>query len=267
MKVFVIDIDKCSGCHNCQIACKDEHCGNDWMPYAKPQPNSGQFWMKVNQKDHGQVPKVRVEYTPWMCMHCDNPACKAAAPDAVEKRADGIVLIDPIKSQGRRDLVDACPYGAIYYNEELDIPQKCTGCAHLLDEGEVPHCVDLCATGALRFGDEEEFAEEISNAETFDFGNAAPRVYYLNRPHLFIGGEVWDPIDNEIIEGASIELSMPDGSIKSTHSDDFGDFWFKRIDEGRYSLAIKADGFKDVEVKDIDLCESLNLGDFPLERA
>ena len=28
MKVFVFDLDKCNGCHNCQIACKDEHAGN-----------------------------------------------------------------------------------------------------------------------------------------------------------------------------------------------------------------------------------------------
>jgi len=34
-KVLVIDISKYNGCYNCQIACKDEHCGNDWAPYAK----------------------------------------------------------------------------------------------------------------------------------------------------------------------------------------------------------------------------------------
>ncbi|NTU89020.1 MAG: oxidoreductase, partial [Actinobacteria bacterium] len=65
MKVFVFDIEKCNGCYGCQIACKDEHAGNEWMPYAKPQPNTGQFWMRVKEKDHGQFPKVRVEYTPW----------------------------------------------------------------------------------------------------------------------------------------------------------------------------------------------------------
>ncbi len=37
MKALVIDITRCNGCHNCQIACKDEHVGNDWTPYAKPQ--------------------------------------------------------------------------------------------------------------------------------------------------------------------------------------------------------------------------------------
>lgn len=267
MKVFVIDIDKCSGCHNCQIACKDEHCGNDWMPYAAPQPNSGQFWMRVKQKDHGQVPKVHVEYTPWMCMHCDEPACKAAAPDAVSKRDDGLVLIDPVASKGKRQIVDACPYGAVFYNEDLDIPQKCTGCAHLVDEGEIPHCVDLCATGALRFGDESEFASEIAAAETFDINGAGPRVYYLNLPHLFIGGEVWDPKANEVIEGAQVTLTMPDGTTRTASTDDFGDFWFRRIDAGTYGIRIEAAGFKPVERTNIQLTDSLNLGDFPLETA
>ena len=44
MKVFVIDVNECSGCYQCQIACKDEHCGNDWTPYTKPQPEWGHFW-------------------------------------------------------------------------------------------------------------------------------------------------------------------------------------------------------------------------------
>ena len=45
-KVFAIDVAKCNGCYGCQIVCKDEHCGNDWRPYAAPQPETGQFWMR-----------------------------------------------------------------------------------------------------------------------------------------------------------------------------------------------------------------------------
>ena len=267
MKVFVIDAGKCSGCYNCQIACKDEHCDNDWSPYALPQPHAGQFWMRVKQKDHGQVPKVRVEYTPWPCMHCEDAKCMQAAPDAVYKRDDGLVVIDPAKAKGRRELVDACPYGAVFYNEELDVAQKCTGCAHLVDEGKLPHCVDLCATGALRFGDQEDFAEELAGAETFvPEEGCKPRVYYLNLPHLFLAGDVWDPEANEIIEGAKVTLAMPDGSVRETQTDDFGDFWFRRIEGGRYGLRIEAEGFKPQE-REVVLDKSLNLGDFPLGRA
>ena len=94
-----------------------------------------------------------------------------------------------------------------------------------------------------------------------------PRVYYLNRPHLFIAGDVWDPEDNEIIEGAKVLLTMPSGEVRQTETDDFGDFYFRRIDEGTYDISIEAEGFKSIERKGIELTGSLNLGDFPLERA
>jgi Fe-S-cluster-containing dehydrogenase component len=266
MKVFIVDADKCNGCYSCQIACKDEHVGNAWPPYALPQPNTGQFWMRVDEQEHGSLPKIRVEYTPVPCMHCDDAPCIKAAPDAVYKRKDGIVIIDPEKARGNAALVAACPYGAIYYNVELQTPQKCTGCAHLLDEGKLPHCADLCATGGLRFGDEEDFIAEIATAEVKqgELGTK-PRVYYLNLPHLFIAGEVWDPDANEIIEAAVVTLTLPDGSKRIETTDDFGDFWFKRIDAGSYTLDIAAKGFKSVS-RDIELTESLNLGDFPLEK-
>lgn len=267
MKVFVIDIDRCNGCFGCQVACKDEHVGNAWEPYALPQPNTGQFWMRVKQRDHGQVPKVRVEYTPWPCMHCDDAPCIAAAPDAVYKREDGLVIIDPVAAKGHRELTEACPYGAVFYNETLGVPQKCTGCAHLVDEGKLPHCVDLCATGGLQFGEESDFAEEIAGAETMlPETGANPRVYYLNRPHLFLTGDVWDPVDNEIVEGAVVTLTMPTGETRENVTDDFGDFYFRRITEGVYDLKIEAPGFAPVERRGIVLDQSLNLGDFPLPR-
>ena len=267
MKVFIVDIEKCNGCHGCQIACKDEHVDNDWMPYAKPQPNTGQFWMRVKEKDHGQVPKVRVEYTPWPCMHCDDPACMKAFPEAVYKREDGLVIIDPVKVKGKKEIVQSCPYHAIFWNEKLNIAQKCTGCAHLIDEGKLPHCVDLCSTGGLRFGDEKDFAEEIARAETMlPKSGCRPRVYYLNLPKLFLAGEVWDPSENNIIEGASLTLTSAEGKTWQLTSDDFGDFWFKKLDPGTYSLKIEADGFKPVEKTGIDLRASLNLGDFPMQK-
>lgn len=87
-----------------------------------------------------------------------------AAPDAVYRREDGLVIIDPAKAAGHSELVDACPYGAIYWNDDLGLPQKCTGCAHLVDAGALPHCVDACATGALQFGEEEDLADLVAQA-------------------------------------------------------------------------------------------------------
>ena len=122
-KVFVFDAAKCNGCRNCQIACKDEHVDSDWSPWSRPQPDTGHFWCRIEERVRGQVPKVRVSYVMHRCQHCENAPCMAAAPEAVYRREDGLVIVDPEKAAGRRDLVEACPYGAIFWNGELGIPQ------------------------------------------------------------------------------------------------------------------------------------------------
>jgi Fe-S-cluster-containing dehydrogenase component len=263
MKIFVIDQARCNGCFGCQIACKDEHCGNDWPGYQRPQPETGHFWCRVDQTTHGQIPKVKVEYKPLICNHCDDPACAQIA--AVTKRSDGLVVIDPDKAIGHRELVDACPYGAIYYNAELDLPQKCDGCAHLVDAGEIPHCVDLCIPEALRFGEEEDFASQLADAVTLPAqAGCKPRVYYLNSPGLFIAGEVYDSQTDEVIIGATITLDLPDNTALQTTSDDFGDFWFRSLRPGMYTLAISAEGYRGIEGIAVSLDKSTNIGAFDL---
>src|SRR4030067_3351599 len=195
MKIMIVDVTRCSGCFNCQIACKDEHVDNDWSPYAKPQPGLGDFWMRVGEVERGEVPKVKVAYIPKPCMQCEDPPCQEAARgEAVYKRKDGIVIIDPEKSQGQKKIVKACPYGCIYWNEESNIPQKCTFCAHLLDQGwKEPRCVEACCTGAMIFGEYDQLKDiinkrkgEILNPE---FGSK-PRVYYIGLPKRFVAGTV-----------------------------------------------------------------------------
>lgn len=266
MKVFIIDAAKCNGCYNCQVGCKDEHVDNEWLPYAMPEPKTGQFWMKVKQIEHGQLPVVKVEYRPWLCMHCDTCACEAVCPSgAYVRREDGLIYVDPEKCTGCRDCVEACPYGTVYFNDDLNIAQKCTGCAHLVDEGKLPHCVDLCATGGIRFGDAEEFADEIARAETMlpDLATG-PHVYYVNLPHLFLAGEVWDGEADEDIEGATVEL-LRDGEVLATlQTDDFGDFKFEKLDEGIYDVRILAEGFEPTVVEAVNLDKSRYIGDFKL---
>jgi len=264
MKVFIVDQSRCNGCYGCQIACKDEHVGNTWLPYAQSQPEIGHFWLKLNETTHGQIPKVRIEYKATLCQHCAKPTCIAEGDDTVYQREDGLVIIDPEKAKGRRDLLDTCPLNAIYWNEELSIAQKCTGCAHLIDAGELPRCVDFCSTGALRFGDEEDFVEDIARAKT-RYSEMEPRVYYLNEPGLFIAGDVWDIEANEIIEDAVITLRAADGSTTATASDDLGDFWFNRLTPGNYTVDVAAEEYAP-ESREVHLDKSLNIGDFPLKK-
>ena len=260
MKVFLYDLDKCNGCHNCQIACKDEHVDNDWSPIAKPQPDTGSFWCKVDEEVCGKTPLVRVNYLSHHCNHCSDAPCMKAAPDAVYRREDGLVIIDPEKALGRKDLLKACPYGEIYWNEALQTPQKCTGCAHLLDDGwSVPRCVDACCTGALRFGEEEEFAEELKNAEVLNPGfGTQPRVYYLNKPKRFIAATVVDVDADEVVIGASAQACRLDDEtvVASSFTDELGDVFLEGLEPGQYRLWIQKEGYVtrwiDVDVTEKD---------------
>ena len=89
-----------------------------------------------------------------------------------------------------------------------------------------------------------------------------PRVYYKNIPKTFIGGTVYDPTKNEIIEAATVTLSG-DASA-STQTNGWGDFYFEGLEEGTYSVEIKANGktkvFAAVSTKE----NSANLGDIAL---
>ncbi len=185
---MIIDLAICNGCHNCQIACKDEHVANDWSPIARPQPDTGQFWNKVIGIERGSVPKVQVTYHHSICQHCEDAPClKACNAGAIYRRPDGIVIIDPATCKGNQLCLEACPYeNVIYYNDDLNIAQKCTFCAHLLDSGWTEtRCSDACPTGAFTFADDADpqVAERIAAAQLLKPELATrPRVYYLNLP-------------------------------------------------------------------------------------
>ena len=270
-KVLIINYDICNGCYNCQVACKDEHVANDWAPIAKPQPDTGQFWNKIYDNVRGQVPKVKITYEHSICQHCDEapciPACKS---EAIYKRDDGIVISDPEKCTGARNCIDACPYGVVYFNSDLNIAQKCTMCAHLLDDGwKEPRCVDACPTEALRFGEEEDLKEYIKQAELLHPEyNAKPRVYYIGLLNkYFIAGAAYDPEEDECLEGATVTLSDAKGKkVATLKTDVFGDFWFEGLEEGVYSLRIEAKGFAAKKFDDLNTEKDINLGDIPLSK-
>ena len=246
MKAFLIDVKGCSGCYACQIGCKDEHCNNDWSPYAKPQPEIGQFWFKLEQTERGAVPHVKVSYVPKLCNHCDNAPCMKAAPDAITKRPDGLVLLDSEKAKGNKKLINACPYKVMFWNEELDMPQKCTGCAHLLDRGwpiKEPRCVNNCALNLIKFGEESELDLEGTEVLHPEYGTK-PRVYYRNLPKKFVAGTVYDPVEKEIIKGATVILKDEAGLLYTATSDHYGDFWLRDLPDADFELEINYFGKK-----------------------
>jgi Fe-S-cluster-containing dehydrogenase component len=248
---LIVDVALCENCRNCTLAAKDEHVGNAFPGYAAPAPARGHDWIRITRKVRGSAPMVDAAYLPAMCNHCDDAPCVKAGEGAVRKRDDGIVIIDPEKSRGRRDLVEACPYGAIVWNEELEIPQAWIFDAHLLDAGwKEPRCTQACPTGALATVQQDDDAMQAqARAESLEVLQpelgTKPRVYYRNLHRFtrcFIGASVVAEIDGvtECVAGATAVVRADGREVARATTDTFGDFkcdGFER-DSGPYSIEV-----------------------------
>ena len=270
---ILIDVTKCSGCHNCFLACRDEYYENDYPKYSAAQPLNGQFWMQLKEVERGSYPKPKVAYIPTPCMHCESAPCMDAAKDgAVYRRDDGIVLIDPEKAVGQDAIAAACPYRVIFWNADTRLPQKCTLCAHRLDEGErLPRCVESCPTGALVFGDLDDPASEIAKlaaeADTEvlrpEF-KAEPLVKYIGLPKRFVAGEVVRQDDpGECAQGVAVTLTGAGVSLE-TRTDVYGDFEFEGLEKNEtYRMRISLAGYADQEIE-FTTQKDVNLGEIML---
>lgn len=271
---ILIDISKCSGCHNCFLACRDEYFENDYPNYSAAQPLDGQFWMQIKEIERGSYPQPKLSYIPTPCMHCEAAPCMDAAKDgAVYRREDGIVLIDPEKAKGQEAIAAACPYRVIFWNAETQVPQKCTLCAHRLDEGEkMPRCVESCPTGALVFGDLDDpdsdiakLAAESDVEELHPEFNAKPLVKYLGLPKRFVAGEVV-MADNpgECVQGAPVSLKGG-GVDLEIQTDLFGDFEFEGLEKNEsYHISINLVGYAGKQIE-FTTRKDVNLGEIVLE--
>jgi Fe-S-cluster-containing dehydrogenase component len=271
---MIIDITKCTGCYNCFLTCRDEFAGNDNGSYAAAQPMSGMNWMKLIERERGQYPKVKVAYTPVTCMHCENAGCiKAAQNNAVYRRLDGIIIIDPVKAKGQKQIVAGCPYRVIEWNEEKQVAQKCILCAHLLDKGEkVPRCVESCPTGALIFGDLDDPKSEISKLMASGTTEALhpeygmkEKVRYISLAKKFIAGTVIYGDIDEVAVGINVTLTN-DGKNQSIKTNGFGDFEFEGLaDNADYTIKIEASGYKAKGVK-VKTLKDTYLGEIVLKK-
>ncbi len=273
---LIVDVAKCDGCRNCFLANRDEYVDNDFPGYSAPQPKHGHAWIDIKRKERGQGTAMDVAYLPTMCMHCDDAPCIQAAPDAVTKRPDGIVLIDPVKAKGRQDLVEACPYGAIWWNDDLELPQAWTFDAHLLDRGWTePRGAQVCATRAmtaLKTSDEAMARHAATEGlEVFEPElGAKPRVWYRNLHRFtmaFIAGTVAAERGGVVdcVVGASVVLRRDGDDMMHTETDAFGDFKFDGLapDSGAYQVAVSHPDWDDATAP-AELGESVTVGEIML---
>jgi Fe-S-cluster-containing dehydrogenase component len=251
---LVVDVERCNNCRVCFIAVKDEHNGNDFPGYAAAQPPQGHKWLDIERKERGVYPLVEARFMPVMCNHCDDAPCmKAAKNDAVRKRLDGIVIIDPEKAKGQKQIVDACPYGSISWNEEKQLPQHWIFDAHLLDAGWTKtRAEQACPTGVfqgMKVTDEEMqriAAEQGLDVLKPELGTR-PRVYYRNL-HLmtqcFVGGTVVHHVGGveECAAGVEVVLSRNSRELGRATTDTFGEFKIDRLAPGSGGYQLEARG-------------------------
>ena len=275
---MVIDLALCNDCNCCFMADKDEYTGNDWAPFSVAQPWEGQRWIEIGRKERGQFPQIQVVHRPSPCMHCDDAPCMAAAPEGtIYKRADGLVIIDPEKAVGHPEIVDSCPYGAIQWNEEANVAQKCTGCAHLIEQGWTQtRCTQSCPTGALSLvlADDVDMKTliETEGLEVYRPElQTGPSVYYKNLyrwTKVFVAGSAYFADSGDCAEGCEVTVAKQGTVIAATTTNNFGDFLVDHLEaDTEYTVAIEADGHKTVERTVVPGIASLTLPAVALEKA
>jgi Fe-S-cluster-containing dehydrogenase component len=274
---LVVDVARCHDCNDCFLADKDEFVGNDFLPYSVAQPWTGHRWLNIERKERGQYPIVQVGYLPVPCMHCDDAPCMKNSPaGAIYKRDDGLVIIDPVKAKGHAEIVDTCPYGAIYWNEEAQVAQKCTGCAHLLDDGWTEtRCSQVCPTEAIKLvlADDAEMQKlaAVEGLEAYQAGlGTKPRVYYKNLyrwTKVFVSGSVAFKDTDECAEGAKVIVEAGGATVGQGLVNNYGEFVVDKLDpDQEFVVKIDAPGYKACTAT-VSLEKSLNMGLILLERA
>ena len=149
---FIIDNRKCIGCHACTTACKSEH---------DVAVGVNRTWVK--QVEKGTFPDTRRLFSVMRCNHCADAPCVSICPtEALYTREDGIVDFDNDRCIGCKSCMQACPYDALYIDPDTHTAAKCNYCAHRIDLGLEPACVNVCPEHAIISGDMEDPNTEIA---------------------------------------------------------------------------------------------------------
>lgn len=149
---FLIDNRKCIGCHACTVACKSEHD----TPIGV-----NRTWVKYIEK--GEFPQTHRAFSVMRCNHCADAPCTTICPTtALFSRDDGIVDFDNRRCIGCKACMQACPYDAIHIDPMNGTAAKCNYCAHRVEIGLEPPCVNVCPTHAIVSGDLDDASSEIS---------------------------------------------------------------------------------------------------------
>lgn len=179
---LAVDVERCTGCHACSVACKAE--------YRVP---LGRFRTKVYYRDVGQFPAVKRHFLPAFCMQCEAAACASACPEkAIKRGPDGIVRIEQELCLGQKGkcghpCVRACAYGALSA-ETNGLADKCDFCSDRLAASLQPTCVSACPTEALVFGNANDPGSPISRFMASARGKEARPIERGGQPQVLYRG-------------------------------------------------------------------------------
>lgn len=142
MCYFVFNINKCTGCQACTVACSIEN--KTELPV---------LWRNVNIFNNFKHPEIPVFHLSISCNHCEDAICMKSCPANAFYRdiVTGAVIQNPSKCIGCKYCTWACPYDAPKFNNVTKIVEKCNFCNHRIEKGLKPACANLCPTGALSF--------------------------------------------------------------------------------------------------------------------
>ena len=162
---FLFDVNRCTGCHACELACSTEN-----------ELGWGRSWRQVVPFNEERRPGIPTFHLSLACNHCEEAPCMGQCPALAIGRepSTGAVLIDADRCIGCGYCSWVCPYDALRFDDGLSVMTKCTSCNHRLKEGLEPACVDACPTAALGFG----ALEGDENTPGFPTTPARPRIRF-----------------------------------------------------------------------------------------
>lgn len=200
---MVIDLDRCTGCEACVVAC---HAENNIQTVGEAQASKGRaiHWIRVERTWEGEFPNARARYQPVLCQQCDAAPCEPVCPTyASYHTPEGLNAQIYNRCIGTRYCANACPYTVRYFNyfnpvwdkplnlqlnpdvsvRETGVMEKCTFCMQRIKSAEIqaeadkrelkdgefnPACVQSCPPKAMVFGDLNDPNSEVSRLAQSD---------------------------------------------------------------------------------------------------